>query len=265
MDSEEAKQNIKNTSTNNKMKLSFDVRFVVLLLLVVIVAMALIWHPWSPANPDAKNQIITVTGETTIKAVPDEFVFSPSYDFADKDNAKALSQLTQKSDELITKLEGLGVSKDKIATNSGGYDYSYYYDPSSAQNTYTLQLTIAVNNQQLAQKVQDYLVTTSPTGAISPEADFSEAKQKALESQGRDQATSDARTKAESTARNLGFTLGKVKSVSDNTGNNQVIFNGVNQADNLSADATSKSPGLSVQPGENNLPYSITVIYYVND
>lgn len=252
------------TAKNNSMTFSLNLRWLSIFLIGVIVVMLFIWRPWTP-NPDAKNRIVTVTGETTVTAVPDEYVFQPGYQFKNADKAAALSEVTKKSDEVIKKLKSLGVADNKIKSDAGGYEYSYYYDSDSKQSTYSLRLTVTVDSKAMAQKVQDYLVSTSPTGTVSPQASFSTKLRKDLENKARDDAAKDARAKAERTAQNLGFSLGKVKTISDVSGVNSPIFYGDLGATSLSAGDSVKSPSLSVQPGENELPYSITVVYYVND
>ncbi len=251
-------------SKNNKMTLSFDLRLVVALLLVVIGLMLFMWQPWAITDPDAKSRTITVSGEATITAVPDEYVFNPSYEFKNTDKKAALAAVSSKSDEIIKKLKDLGVADNKIKSDASGYNYSYYYDESSKQNTYSLYLTITVNNKELSQKVQDYLLTTAPMGNVSPQAGFSHALQKKLESDARDEAAKDARAKADRTAKNLGFTVGKVKSIADSSNNRGPIYYG-DLNSGLSTDSAAKESSLQVQPGENDLPYTITVIYYVKD
>lgn len=264
MDPPQPANEIKTSPKNNKMTLSLDLRIIVLLLLAIIIAMLFMWKPWV-ANADAKNRTVAVTGETTVKAVPDEFVFSPTYDFKNKDKAAALAQLTQKSDEIIKKLKSLGVAEEKIKSNSDGYDYNYYYDRASSQSTYSLRLTVTADDKKTAQKVQDYLITTSPEGNISPQANFSDKLQKQLENQARDEAAKDARAKAERTAKNLGFSLGKVKNISDSSDASSPILFDDRSSNELSAGAADSKPSLQVQPGQNDLPYSITVVYYVTD
>ncbi|HSW37115.1 MAG TPA: SIMPL domain-containing protein [Candidatus Saccharimonadales bacterium] len=244
----------KTSDGKNKFNLALDLRMVSLVLLAVIAAMLVIWKPWS--SPTTSGRTITVTGETKLSAKPDEFVFYPSYEFKNASKDAALAELTKKSDELVSKLKSLGVKDEKIKTNSSGYDYSVYYDSKTQQSTYTLQLTVTVNDFTLAQKVQDYLVTTSPSGAVSPQADFSESKRKELENNARDGATKDARRRAEQMAKNLGFKLGKVKSVSDGTG-----FGGISLG--LNSAVADTQPQLKLQPGENDLDYSLTVVYFI--
>lgn len=229
-------------------------------LAVLLVAMIIIWQPWVPKIAGA-GRSISVTGTATITAAPDQYVFSPSYDFTSSTKQTALANLSTKSDQIVGKLKALGVANKDIKTNASGYtDYGYYQPVYDGNNTYTLSLTVTVTDQKLAQKVQDYLVTTSPTGEVTPNVSFSTAKQRELQNQARTKAEADARSQADQSAANLGFSVGAVKSVTDNNSNNFPIFyNGVASA--AGDMATPKS--LSLQPGQNDLSYSVTVVYFI--
>jgi hypothetical protein len=248
-----------NSSSNRKLNLTVDLRLVIAALLIVMAAMLIIWKPWSTSGTSSRT--VEVTGDATITAKPDEYVFYPNYQFKDADKAAALEALTKKSDEIVAKLKSLGVDESKIKTDSSGYDMPMYYDTESKDATYTLQLTVTVSKLDLAQKVQDYLVSTNPTGSVSPQANFSEGKRKELESQARDKATKDARAKGDQMAKNLGFSLGKVKTIQDDAGFGN-IFPMASRGAALSAEDTASS-SLKVQPGENDLSYSVTVTYFI--
>jgi uncharacterized protein YggE len=238
---------------------TLDFRVIIGALLLIIAGMLLMWKPWQPQF-DANARTISVTGQAKITAAPDEYIFTPSYDFKNASRESALSDLSKKSDEIVAKLKQLGVADSKIKTNSDGYDYPIYGKGDTSTPTYSLRLTVTINDKDLAQKVQDYLVTTAPTGAVSPQITFSDTKRKELESQARDQATKDARTKAEQSAKNLGFSLGSIKSVNDGAsfgGIYPVLQGGTS---GTSEDTSSK---LSLQPGENDLTYQVSVVYFV--
>lgn len=255
--------------TKKSLTLTYDYRWVIGALVAIIIVMFALWRPWE-FQPDANNRTVNVTGEAKLTAVPDEFVFYPSYEFRGSDKDAAIKALSAKSDTIVKKLKELGVPENKIKTNSSGYDLPIYDDsvmemapssgrPAPTTPTYTLSLTVTVDNKDLAQKVQDYLVTTSPTGSISPQANFSEKKRKELESRARDEATKEARAKAEQSAKNLGFRIVGVKSVDDGAG-----FGDVYPAlrEGMAADIAQSSK-LRVQPGENELTYQVRVVYYL--
>jgi uncharacterized protein YggE len=257
------------TNQKGRFKKLLKARYLVILLVIVIGVMLGLWRPWT-SQPQISGRTISITGDSTLKATPDEFVFSPSYDFTNVDKQTALTALTSQSNTMIAKLKGLGVADNQIQTNSTGNN-SYFYSYTTNQDntfTYTLYLTIKVDSQSLAQKVQDYLTTTSPTGDVSPSAQFSNAKQKNLENQARTAAIKDARSKAEQSAQNLGFKLGAVKSVDDSNGFSNPgpcggfgVCSGVNNAISLQSGS---APSLAVQPGQNELDYSIGVVYYIH-
>lgn len=232
--------------------LALDLRIVIGILLIIITAMLILWRPWGGAS----DRTISVTGEAALRAEPDEYIFSPAYQFKNADQDAALAQLIQKNDDVVTGLKQVGVPENNIKTNSGGAGEQLRGSPESGETTYTLAVTVTVGNRELAQKVQDYLLTTSPLGAVSPQATFSDAKRRQLETQTREQATTDARNKAEQSARNLGFRLGRVKEVADDSGfgasQGRIVPGGAEDA--------AQSP---IQPGQNEVLYSVTVVYYV--
>lgn len=230
-----------------------------LIALAIIACMLVAWKPWQPAAKDGARNI-SVTGEAEITAEPDEYVFNPNYEFKNADKKAALADATARTNEIVSKLKSLGIADSKIKTGTSGYN-DYYND---SQNTYYASLSVTAQNKVLAQKVQDYLLTTSPTGAVTPQADFSPQKRKQLTDDARNKATKDARAKAEQSARNLDFKLGKVKNFSDNPDNNfedrYLIAEGANSASSADGAKAQSSP---IQQGENKLTYQVKVTYYL--
>ncbi len=253
-----------------QLSFSLDYRVIILILLLVIIGMLAFWRPWS--KPTNSGRTISVTGESTIKAEPDEFVFEPSYSFENADKAAGNTAATAKQTEIVAALKKLGVADKQIKASidsyqSGGVVYYGIAKPTTdGQYTYTLRLTITLPDRTSAQKVQDYIATTDPEGTVTPYASFSDSLRTKLESQARDVATKDARSKADQSAKNLGFKVGSVKSVDDGTGFDNgggiIPLNGGASLD-LKAPASSTSSSPAVQPGQNDLAYSVTVVYYI--
>ena len=281
MDSKESAPKPKH---NKGFTLTIDYRLLSVVLGLVIIAMLAFWRPWE-FRPTADNRTVSAAGSATVKATPDEFIFTPSYEFKAATKDAVLKELSAKSDEIVKKLKSLGVADNKIKTNTDGYDSPIYgYEgesygqggpdegdgtsssiapttPRDTRPTYTLRVTITVNNKDLAQKVQDYVVSTSPTGAVSPQVGFSKEKAKELANKAREIASKEARANAEQSAKNLGFRLGPVKRVDDGAG-----FSGVQPALNDTAvSRLTEAPEtkLSLQPGENDLEYYVYVTYYI--
>lgn len=222
-----------------------------------------IWQPWNGAVGEQK---ISVTGTSTIEAEADQFVFSPYYQKTGTDREKVNSELGKLSATIVAKLKQLGVSDSSIRTDVGSYGPVYeigVVDDSDSVSS-SLSITITIKDKALAQKVQDYLATTSAEGSISPQITFSTAKQKELESQARELALKDARTKAETSAKQLGSTLGKVISVSDTSSSNQtplpwILSGSTDSSESSTKDSTSST--YTIQPGLNEYSFSIDVTY----
>jgi len=83
-----------------------------------------------------------------------------------------------------------------------------------------------------------------------------------LENQARDEATKDARAKADQSAKNLGFKVAAVKAVNDGSGFGGYPYPTIDYAEGLKADDSRSS--LTIQPGENDLSYTVTVTYFIH-
>jgi uncharacterized protein YggE len=246
-----------------RLSIPLDSRTLVIILLLVIAAMVIICKPWNKP-PQNTDRTVQVTGEATIKAEPDEFAFSPSYEFKNANKQDALDAMSKKSDEIVAQLKKLGVNDNQIKTNADGYERGIYFPSSdSGQTSYSLMVNVTVDKKDLAQKVQDYLVSTSPSGAVTPYSTFSKLKQKELQSKARDQAEKDAKTKAERSARNIGFKLGAVKAISETNSGGGImpLMEKGTVTNDLAAPASGS--GLNIQPGQEDVDYQISVTYYI--
>lgn len=249
--------NEENTEQKRKSgSIRLDLRLLCGVLLLVIVALIMLWRPWN-VRSNENERTVKVTGETSIKAEADEFVFYPNYIFRDSDQQKSIDEANAKRDAIVAKLKELGVTEQQIKVDT--YGYSTYPQTATLveQSDYTLSLTVTIQSKDLANKVQEYINTTAPTGSVTPQAQFSKAKQKMLENQAREEATKDAKIKADLMASNLGFKVGGVKSVEEGAG-----FDGSYWGKGGAyLDATSSSsPILS---GLNEYTYSVSVEYFV--
>lgn len=221
------------------------------------------WQPW--ANRPISSRTIAISGSTTIEAEADQFVFNPYYQKKGKDKAAINTKLSALARDITSKIKALGVEDSAIKTDVNSDQYDIYYGNQSDNTTYTLYVTITIKDKGLAQKVQDYIVTTSPSGSITPQISFSIKKQQELETQAREEALKDAKTKAEASAKQLGAKIGRVVSVTDNTNGGVSPLPWMNATDMVSPDSTkSSSPSYSIQPGLNEYRFSIEVTYELN-
>src|SRR5688572_7232083 len=105
------------SSNAQKLNISLDYRWISIGLVAVIAVMLFVWKPWTAK---ATDRTIDVTGQTTVSARPDEFVFYPTYEFKSGEKQAAIKQMSAKSDELVAALKKLGVADKDIKTNSNG-------------------------------------------------------------------------------------------------------------------------------------------------
>ena len=239
-------------------KLSVDFRVVSAVLLAVILVMTFLWQPWRGLS-GTSDRTVRVTGTATIKAEPNEYLFMPTYEFKNAKKSVGLAAMTAKNNEVVAGLKKLGVEDKDIKNNSNNYQtYSYPGKPETDEQVYHLSLTVTVATKEMAQKVEDYLLTTEPSGQVTPMGQFSDVKKKELEDQARSQASQDAKAKADKSAKDLGYRLGRVKSVEDGQG-----FGGPITLEGRSVAVDSAGASLAIQPGQEEIVYTVTVTYYV--
>jgi uncharacterized protein len=114
----------------------------------------------------------------------------------------------------------------------------------------------------VAKKVQDYLVTTNPSGSITPYPSFSTKKQKDLQDKVRSEALTDARKKADDTAKGLGAHVGKVIAISEGSSGGGCGANSICPAQDAAVGSSAGSgKSLSVQPGSDEFTYSVSVVF----
>lgn len=247
-------------ASRKNLTVSLDFRIVSLILLLALIGLTIYTKPWARAGTvDARK--ITITGEATISAEPDEYVFYPSWEKPTQDEITALNDTTVKA------LKDLGVEDKDIKNNASVYDDYRVYPATELEQpekslVRTLSLTITVANKELAQKVQDYLLTTAPQGSITPSAQFSTEKQKQLEDQARTDAIADAKKRAESTATGLDAKVGKVIEVNETQSGGVFPMYDTKAIAPMSVDGSgAERSSLTVQPGENEFSYTVQVVF----
>lgn len=238
-------------------KLNIDTaktQLVLRVALIFLLALAF-WQPWRQTG---QVRTITVSGNATMRSEPDYYQFSPQYQVELKDKTAAITQLNAKMRTITDKLQTLGVKDSDIALSAAAYQQ--YYPEKSDEETVTASLTVRVDTKDLAQKVQDYLVTTSPSGELTPIPSFSDERRQNLESDVRAKAIDDARAEAERTAKQLGERLGKVVEIKDTAGGGGIM---PYETRVMSDDAAGAPSSLPIFPGEQEITFSVEVVYEI--
>ena len=245
---------------DKKLTLNIGLTSVISVLLAFALGFALSW--WSPWG--GSDRTVTVTGESTLAAEPDEYIFNPYYQATADNRTEATTAARDMGDKVVAKLKELGVDDSKIKTDITAYDFSVKpIDTAQTDNEFqaTYSLTVTISNEELAQKVFDYLLTTKSLGAVSPQVGFSEDTRARLKSEARKAAVANARTQADEIAAELDQRITKAISVEEVTGFDVIPIYGYGVAEDRAVTGSAGGSQTDIMPGEQDLVFTIKVIY----
>ncbi len=208
--SEDSSISAKSASTLKTLNKHHILQIITIILLVV--ALALIVWAWRSSGDSGDTRTITVNGTATIEAEPDEYRFSPTYEESGYSETEVRNSLKSQTDKLVKKLNELGVEDSDIRLDASSYTPWYQEDGAAAQMQVAVDIT--VDNQDLAQKISDYLSESGASGRITPAGVFSDEKLRELDEQATKAASEDARSKAQSQAEQFDAKLGEVIEIS---------------------------------------------------
>lgn len=223
---------------------------VLIVLLVALTAYVIYLKPWQSVSDNPRT--IEITGEATIKRAPDSFIFNPTYE-ADSQEA-----ITAKTNEVVKAVKDLGLGDAGIQTQVSSYEEYGNSGPSGKYN-HTVYLTLSVEDKDLAQKIQDYLITSGSTGQVTPTSGFKKSTEKELRDEATSLAVEDAKKRAEQTADNLGVKIVKVISINETGDGSQPVP--LMAYDSAVAERSSTS--LPINAGEAEYPYSVKVQFEI--
>lgn len=239
-----------------KITLSINPIAIICILVAVIIAMLAMWQPWH--NPRLERTI-TIAGQGQVESIPDEFTFSPYFQRTGSNTAALKAELDNYGNTLLNEVVKLGVKKDDVTLNSNNFIQSgaaeIAPDKATQQNIVSLYVTIKTSSKETAQKIQDYLAQTDAQGQTTSHPSFSKKKNQELENQARDNATKDARAKAERTAKTVNAKVGKVVSVKETSSSGPVYPVAMD-----SAEGSARS-SLPVTPGKNTVTSNVEVVF----
>ncbi len=240
---------------SKSIKITINLKIVAIALAAIIIAMLALWQPWRDSGELRK---ITVAGHARIKAQPDYFQFSPMYQRDNTNRDQAISELNAHIAVVVEDLKKLGIEERYIELQTSAYDQPYIQPLKRGENAVTSHLTVKAVNKELAEKAQEYLLTTSPQGTITPAPTFSEEKRKKLEDEARDKAIADAKLQAERTARQVGAKLGKILEIKDTVGGGIVPYG----PEAIALDSATSST-LPILSGEQEISFSVEAIFEI--
>ena len=175
----------------------------------------------TPALATDEPHIITVTGQGTAKAAPDEAVLSAGVQTNARTAAAALADNARAMNAVIATLRNAGIPERDIQTS--GFSVGPQYSQNNAANTaphvvgYQVSNTVTVTVADIDKTgpVLDALVASGANsiGGI----DFTIKDTKALLNDARAQAVADATMRAQVLAKAAGVTLGPITAISESS------------------------------------------------
>jgi uncharacterized protein len=243
---------------------SVKVTTIVVVAIVIVALAAIIFI----AKPNANDQgtTITVDGIAQLKANPDLVSVYLNIETNATTAKEAKDKNAEIVDTVITEIIKKGIERKDITTDSFNIYPDYSWDNGKQEllgyrATHVLKIQLLASNLD---KTGDVIDAGVDAGAMVSYINFelSQSKQNEYKAQALQQATTDARIKAESIATGLGKKLGELVSVTDSGSgyNPWPIYR--NDA-MVSGSAEAKSAVTSIQPGQQTIDAIVNVVYKI--
>lgn len=236
-------------------------------LLVVFVAILIVQKGMELKNSVSDKKpanTISVSGEGKVSAVPDLAVVNIGVLSQGSSAVDVKNQNNEKVNKVIAYIKEQGIEEKDITTTQ----FSFY--PTQDYNNGTPKITGYQGNQSVTVKVRG--VDKSQTvlekildGAVNNGANqingvnFTLEKPTDLQNQARKLAIADAKAKAQELASEAGLKLGKVVSVSENSGGYPTPMFYGSMAKGMGGDSISVAP--DIQTGSQEIIQTMTVVF----
>ena len=204
------------------------------------------------------DRIINVTGDSTIKVVPDLAYISVGVTTQDKDSQTALANNNKLSQAVIDAVKSFKVDSNDIQTGSFYISPLYNYDEKTGVSSiygYSISntITVTVRNLDNLGKILDAAIKAGANNSTGVSFDFSKKSEKYLEAL--KLATENAKKEAEAIASAFGGKNLAVVEITENNNNYAIPY-----YDNR-ASAPMEESSVPVEKGEISISASVTVKY----
>jgi len=281
-----AGKNYMNLSPEQKVKLYRGLKIALIVFLAVLAANAL-FDGRGYRDESKTPNTISFSGHGEVTAVPDiaNIYFTISKDGSTVKDAQAGVAVIEKKALDVLKAKGVADKDIQTANASFNPKYEYrqavcppipmgagtagvtvnpaspYYCPSGKQvlvgYTANESITVKVRNTDSVGDIMQGLGTTGVSDLNGP--NFAIDKEDVLKAQARKLAIDDAKAKAKVLAKDLGVSLNKIVSFSEN-GNYPIMY----AAKGMVLDSASSAPAPAVIPkGENTISSDVTITYEI--
>lgn len=210
---------------------------------------------------------IAITGEGKVTAIPDIAEISLGIQTDKPTVAVAQKENTDKMNQIISQLKGMGIdAKDIQTTNYSIYPRYDYSNGRQAVLGYTVSQNVAVKIRNL-DKVGDIVDKAGSLGANQVGSlNFTIDEPEVIKQQAREKALLNAKEKAEALAKIAGVRLGKLVSFTESgSGQPMPIYNNYamkSLAVGMGGDSAA-APASAVEPGSQDVIIDVMVTYEV--
>ena len=210
-----------------------------------------------------KQDLFTVSGVGKVTAVPDMAYVTLGITANSSNVKSAQSQANTIINKVADNLKSLGVDSKDIKTTS--YYISPSYDYQSGTNritgyTVSINLSVTVRNLDQVNTVIDQSTAAGITNIGGIQLTINEVKQKELARQARDQAVTEAKTRAQELSSSAGLSLGKIINIQENNTAQPIPMY---EKSALSSDMLGFGGGTNIQAGSADITSSVTLTYEV--
>jgi uncharacterized protein YggE len=216
---------------------------------------------------------ISVTGIARLDVEPDEASVTFTFTSTEKKVSKAHALMKERTDQFVTALKEIGVSKEDIVFGYSSYSPDYVYEEGKPQKlvTFTTSTTLIVKTKDFSKipAIVDAGVSSGLTslGGI----DFYSTKLPEHKKTVRDMAVKAAKDKAGQIAKGLDIKLGKVVNVSEGAWNASAGrgYGWYNPIENVAQQVSVAGSGMGqeaqgpVSPGTTPLNLTLDVVFEI--
>ncbi len=231
----------------------------ILVLIAFVAAIGVgvaVWQPWK-----ISSRQISVSAEGKVKGVPDISKITAGVELTKSTATEAQKEATSLLDKIIKAAKDKGIEDKDIRTDDISTSPQYDYDANKTIGFYGRgMVTITVREIAKAQEILDALISAGATSVYGPQLTFSDEKLKTLETQAREEAVKNAKTKADKLAAAGGAKVGKVITIEEQpSGGIYYPMFATESAGDLKTAAG--GVGSAIEPGENDISITVSVKY----
>lgn len=205
-------------------------------------------------------QTITVTGEAKSKQEVQSATFTAGVTQFDNDKDKAIKDVNDKINQLVTAVKNFGIKPEDIQTQSISYyqNQESYWDNGvqkmrAGQWSVSNQIEIKLHDLNNADKLADLLAKSGANNVYGPNFSVDDTQQ--VETEMMSAAMSNARVKAEALAKAGAKQLGQIVSVTEGptSSSGQVMY-----ARGMGGGGSEAS---AMEPGSQSVTKTVVVVY----